>query len=140
MPFHEEQLQPASYDLLLGDIETQEFYSNEYWLENGVFILACTIEWVNLPNNIVGRIEGKSSLARKGIIVHTTAGFVDPGFKGQLTLELSNLGKKPFLLKRYMPIAQIAFMKMDRPANRPYGSQGLDSHYQGQTGPTPSYL
>lgn len=138
-PFKEENLQPASYDLTLGSVGIWPV-GEPYLLEKGKFLLASTEEFVKLPARLAGRIEGKSSLARKGIIIHTTAGFVDPGFQGQLTLELSNLGEDPFPLEIGMRIAQIAFMILDKPAMKPYGHSDLDSHYQYQVGPTKSFL
>lgn len=135
-PFNFAQLQPASYDLKLGDIYGQSEYK-EYWLGPKEFILASTLERVALPNYLVGRIEGKSSLARRGLIIHT-AGFVDPGFEGQLTLEITNLSDEAQSLIYGMLIAQVAFQQLDRPARRPYGHPDLGSHYQGQTGATPS--
>lgn len=140
-PFNEyPQLQPASYDLRLGGIESiKEDSFVEYYLQPGEFLLGSTMERVYLKPNIVGRIEGKSSLARKGLIIHT-AGFVDPGFLGTLTLEITNLGKDAFVLKREMLIAQIAFQWLDNPAERPYGHPELDSHYQGQQGVTHSRI
>lgn len=135
-PFNEfPQLQPASYDLLLGELEGVGSGFTEYWLPSGHFILGSTVEMVSLHSNIVARMEGKSSLARRGLIVHT-AGFVDPGFTGQLTLEITNLGGQPFKLEKDMKIAQIAFQYLDRPAERPYGHPELDSHYQNQRGIT----
>jgi dCTP deaminase len=86
----------------------------------------------------VARIEGKSSLGRLGLIVHATAGFCDPGWKGTLTLELNNLTRVPIKLYPGLPIAQLSFMTLDRPAQRPYGSPGLGSHYQGQRAATES--
>ncbi len=90
------------------------------------------------PDDIVARIEGKSSLGRLGLIVHATAGFCDPGWKGTLTLELNNLTRVPIKLPPGAPIAQLSFMTLDRPAERPYGSPGLGSHYQGQRAATES--
>lgn len=136
-PFNIENLQPASYDLTLG--EFYNYIGVSIDLNPREFIIASTRETVNLPANIVGRIEGKSSWARKGLIIHT-AGFVDPGFRGQLTLEITNLSDEIIPLKLGLRIAQIAFQFLDKPANRPYGTPGLDSHYQDQRGPTPSKL
>jgi dCTP deaminase len=104
----------------------------------GEFCLGRTLEWVELPDDIVARIEGKSSLGRLGLIVHATAGFCDPGWKGTLTLELNNLTRVPIVLAPGKPIAQLSFMTLDRPALRPYGSEGLGSHYQGQRAATAS--
>ena len=104
----------------------------------GEFCLGRTLEWVELPDDIVARIEGKSSLGRLGLIVHATAGFCDPGWKGTLTLELNNLTRVPIKLYPGLPIAQLSFMTLDRPALRPYGSPELGSHYQGQRAATES--
>lgn len=138
VPFNEfPQLQPASYDLRLGALERVNENFTKRMLYPGEFLLGSTLERVNLPANIVARIEGKSSLARKGLIIHT-AGFVDPGFCGNLTLEITNLSRDAFPLEREMLIAQIAFQWLDKPAMRPYGHPELDSHYQGQQGVTHS--
>jgi dCTP deaminase len=104
----------------------------------GEFCLGRTLEWVELPDDIVARIEGKSSLGRLGLIVHATAGFCDPGWKGTLTLELNNLTRVPIKLYPGLQIAQLSFMALDRPALRPYGSPELGSHYQGQRAATES--
>jgi dCTP deaminase len=104
----------------------------------GEFVLGSTTEWVELPDDLVARIEGKSSLGRLGLIVHATAGFVDPGFKGTLTLEITNLTRVPIVLWPGKPIAQLSFMALDRPAERPYGHPDLGSHYHGQAEATES--
>jgi dCTP deaminase len=104
----------------------------------GEFVLGTTVEWVELPDDVVARIEGKSSLGRLGLIVHATAGFVDPGFRGQLTLEITNLTRVPIILWPGKPIAQLSFMALDRPAERPYGHPDLGSHYAGQSQATES--
>jgi len=104
----------------------------------GEFCLGATLENVTLPNNIVARIEGKSSLGRLGLIVHATAGFCDPGWHGTLTLELNNLTRVPIKLWAGLPIAQLSFMTLDAPAERPYGHAELGSHYQGQVAATAS--
>jgi dCTP deaminase len=104
----------------------------------GEFCLGRTLEWVELPDDIVARIEGKSSLGRLGLIVHATAGFCDPGWKGTLTLELNNLTRVPIKLYPGLLIAQLSFMSLDRPALKPYGSPELGSHYQGQRAATES--
>jgi dCTP deaminase len=130
-PFSRDQLQPASYDVLLGQLPNTT--NKTKTIMPGEFMLASTVEYVNLPANIVGRIEGKSSLARKGLIIHT-AGFVDPGFRGQLTLEITNLSQNDLTLKVGDRIAQIAFSFLDEAAARPYGTPGLGSHYQDQVG------
>ena len=104
----------------------------------GEFALGRTEEYVEIPDDIVARIEGKSSLGRLGLIVHATAGFVDPGFKGTLTLEITNLTRVPIKLYVGIPIAQLSFMALDAPAERPYGSAELGSHYQDQVAATES--
>ena len=107
-------------------------------LHPGEFVLASTFEVVTLPDDVAGRLEGKSSLGRLGLIVHATAGFVDPGFKGTLTLEITNLTRVPIILWPGKPIAQLSFMTLDRPAERPYGHPDLGSHYQSQVDATES--
>ena len=107
-------------------------------LHPGEFVLGATAEVVALPDDIVGRVEGKSSLGRLGLLIHTTAGFVDAGFQGQLTLEFSNVATLPITLYPGMKIGQISFLRMDGPAEHPYGSSTLGSKYAGQLGPTPS--
>ena len=101
-------------------------------------MLGQTLEWVELPNDLVARLEGKSSLGRLGLLIHSTAGYVDPGWKGKLTLELSNVAKLPIALYFGMKIGQISFFEMSSPVDRPYGSSGLGSKYQGQSEPTAS--
>jgi len=105
-------------------------------LHPGEFILGATFESVGIPDNIVGRLDGKSSLGRLGLIVHSTAGFVDPGFEGTITLELTNISNLPITLYSMMPVSQISFMYLSTPADKPYG--GDKSKYQGQHGPQPS--
>ena len=104
----------------------------------GEFVLGRTLERVRMPDDLVSRIEGKSSLGRLGLIVHATAGFVDPGFEGTLTLEITNLTRVPIKLWSGKPIAQLSFMTLDAPAERPYGHPDLGSHYHGQTDATES--
>jgi dCTP deaminase len=160
-PWEERLVQPASVDLRLGDsfrvfhnhrasaIDlrhppenlTEEVMVPEgesFVIHPGEFCLGRTLEWVELPDDIVARIEGKSSLGRLGLIVHATAGFCDPGWKGTLTLELNNLTRIPIKLYPSLEIAQLSFMALDRPALRPYGSPDLGSHYQGQRAATES--
>ena len=160
-PWDPDMVQPASVDLRLGDsfrvfhnyrvsaIDLREPPSNlteevivptgeAFVIHPGDFCLGRTLEWVAIPDDIVARIEGKSSLGRLGLIVHATAGFCDPGFEGTLTLELGNLTRVPIRLYPGLPIAQLSFMTLDRPALRPYGSPGLGSHYQGQRAATES--
>ena len=107
-------------------------------LHPGEFVLGQTLERVRLPNDIVARLEGKSSLGRLGLLIHSTAGFVDAGFEGNLTLELSNVANLPVTIYYGMPIGQISFMRMDSPVERPYGTRDAGSKYQGQAEPTPS--
>ena len=160
-PWNADQVQPASVDLRLGDSfrvftnhkvaaidlgEVPENLTEEvvvpdggtFVIHPGEFCLGRTLEWVELPDDIVARIEGKSSLGRLGLIVHATAGFCDPGWKGTLTLELNNLTRVPIILRPGLPIAQLSFMTLDRAALRPYGSAELGSHYQGQRAATAS--
>jgi dCTP deaminase len=154
-------VQPASVDLRLGDsfrvfhnhrtsaIDLRDPPENlteevivapdeSFVIHPGEFCLGRTLEWVELPDDIVARIEGKSSLGRLGLIVHATAGFCDPGWQGTLTLELNNLTRVPIKLWPGLEIAQLSFMALDRPARRPYGSAELGSHYQGQRAATAS--
>jgi dCTP deaminase len=112
--------------------------SASFVIHPGEFVLGTTVEWVELPDDIVARIEGKSSLGRLGLIVHATAGFVDPGFSGTLTLEITNLTRVPIVLWPGKPIAQLSFMALDRAAERPYGHPELGSHYHGQVEATES--
>jgi dCTP deaminase len=107
-------------------------------LHPGEFVLASTYERVTLPDDLVGRIEGKSSLGRLGLLIHSTAGFIDAGFSGYLTLELSNVANLPITLYPGMKIGQVSFLRMTTPADVPYGSASVGSKYQGQRGPTPS--
>jgi dCTP deaminase len=160
-PWDPSLVQPASVDLRLGDsfrvfhnyrvstIDlryppenlTEEVVPPEgeaFVIHPGEFCLGRTLEWVELPDDIVARIEGKSSLGRLGLIVHATAGFCDPGWKGTLTLELNNLTRVPIKLHPGLLIAQLSFMALDRAAERPYGSPELGSHYQGQRAATES--
>jgi dCTP deaminase len=107
-------------------------------LHPGEFVLGSTLELVALPDDLVARLEGKSSLGRLGLLIHSTAGFVDCGFTGHLTLELSNVATLPIALYPGMKIGQISFLRMTTPADNPYGSGATGSKYQGQRGPTPS--
>jgi dCTP deaminase len=152
-------VQPASVDLTLGnsfrtfrnhaapliDLAdkgrvdcTEEHVADEFILHPGEFALASTHEIVRVPDDLVAQVNGKSSLGRLGLIVHATAGFIDPGFHGSITLELSNLLRMPIKLHAGMRIAQICFSKLDQPCAEPYGSDKLGSHYQGQTSATSS--
>jgi dCTP deaminase len=154
-------LQPSSVDLHL-DRDFRVFRNNRYpfidvrasqpdltelvsisddepfILHPGEFVLGQTLEWVELPDDLVSRLEGKSSLGRLGLLIHSTAGYVDPGWKGNLTLELSNVANLPIALYFGMKIGQISFFHMSSPVERPYGSKELGSKYQGQSTPTES--
>ena len=159
-PLGEGCIQPASVDLRL-DHELRVFLPPETYslidirrdsaeltelveipdpmpfvLEPGQFVLASTLEYVELPDDIVARIEGKSSLGRLGLLIHSTAGYVDPGFKGQLTLEISNVAGVRITLFYEMKISQISFLRLSTAAERPYGTPELRSKYQRQVGPT----
>jgi len=160
-PYDPADLQPSSVDLHL-DRSFRVFRNNRYpyidvrspqpdltelltiaddepfVLHPGEFVLGQTLEWVELPNDLVARLEGKSSLGRLGLLIHSTAGYVDPGWKGNLTLELSNVANLPIALYFGMKIGQISFFKMSSPVDRPYGSPSLGSKYQGQSEPTAS--
>ena len=160
-PFDRADVQPSSIDLRLG-ADFQVFRNSRYpyidpareqpgltervtasreepfVLHPGEFALGTTIERIALPSDIVGRLEGKSSLGRLGLLIHSTAGYVDPGWEGTLTLELSNVANLPIVLTPGMPIGQISFTAMTTDVDRPYGTPGLRSRYQGQTDPTPS--
>ncbi len=160
-PWDERLLQPASVDLRLGhsfrvfhnhraaaidlddpptNLTEQVVVEDEepFVIHPGEFVLGRTLEWVELPDDVVARIEGKSSLGRLGLIVHATAGFVDPGWKGTLTLEITNLTRVPIKLYGGRAIAQLSFMALDAPAERPYGHPDLGSHYHGQVEATES--
>ncbi len=107
-------------------------------LHPGEFVLASSLERIRLPDDLVGRLEGKSSLGRLGLLIHSTAGFIDPGWDGHVTLELSNVANLPITIYYAMKIGQLSFVQLSEPAERPYGSGELGSKYQGQKGPTPS--
>ncbi len=107
-------------------------------LHPGEFVLGSTLERVRLPDDLVARLEGKSSLGRLGLLIHSTAGFIDPGFDGHVTLELSNVANLPITIYPGMKIGQLSFVQMSEPAETPYGAGALGSKYQGQRGPTPS--
>jgi len=107
-------------------------------LHPGEFVLGSTYESVTLPDDIAARLEGKSSLGRLGLLTHSTAGFIDPGFSGHVTLELSNVSTLPILLWPGMKVGQTCFFRLSSPAQNPYGSQQYGSRYQGQRGPTAS--
>ena len=136
-PPEDQAIQPASVDLRLDNNfiwptgKTVE--SDSIWLHRGSFLLGSTVERIRIPDDMVGRVEGKSSLGRVGVQIHATAGFIDPGFEGNITLEFANLSPSSFELKAGMYICQISFSYLDYPATRPYGNPELGSNYQGQT-------
>lgn len=109
-----------------------------FMLHPGEFVLGSTLERIAVPDDLVARIEGKSSLGRLGLLIHSTAGFIDAGFDGHVTLELANVASLPITLYPGMKIGQVSFMQMTTPAERPYGQGARGSKYQGQRGPTPS--
>lgn len=112
--------------------------ADPFVLHPGEFVLGSTYERVTLGDDIAARLEGKSSLGRLGLLTHSTAGFIDPGFSGHVTLELSNTATMPILLYPGMRIGQLCFFDLSSPAQNPYGTAAAGSHYQGQRGPTPS--
>jgi dCTP deaminase len=118
--------------------ELVEVDEGPFILHPGEFVLGSTLERIALPDDLVARLEGKSSLGRLGLLIHSTAGFIDPGWDGHVTLELSNVANLPITIYPGMKIGQLSFMQLSEPAERPYGSGGLGSKYQGQRGPTPS--
>ncbi len=123
----------------LSDLtEMEEIGEQPFMLHPGEFVLGSTFETIELPDDLVARLEGKSSLGRIGLLIHSTAGYVDPGWKGHLTLELSNVANLPITLYHGMKIGQLSFHQLATPADSPYGSPGLGSKYQGQTVPTAS--
>lgn len=124
---------PADLHTTVTMTETQPFV-----MHPGEFVLGSTVEVVTIPDDLVARCEGKSSLARLGLLIHITAGFVDPGFRGAVTLELSNVSRLPIRLWPNMKIGQFSFETLDAPAERPYGHPDLGSKYQGQNGPQAS--
>jgi dCTP deaminase len=123
-------------DELTSLVEAQE--GEPFVLHPGEFVLGSTYEMVSLPDDLAGRLEGKSSLGRLGLLTHSTAGFIDPGFSGHITLELSNVANLPITLHPGMKIGQLCLFKLSSPAEHPYGSSQAGSRYQGQRGPTPS--
>ena len=123
-------------DELTTHAETPE--GEPFVLHPGEFVLGATLEKVSLGPDVAGRLEGKSSLGRLGLLTHSTAGFIDPGFTGHITLELSNVANLPITLWPGMKIGQLCLFQLSSPAERPYGSSGVGSKYQGQRGPTPS--
>lgn len=159
-PFDPKNLQPTSVDVHLGDTIRYTQYGREnfyidpynvgpdmtvetpipdagYMLYPGRFILATTREYVEIPLSMASRLEGRSSLGRMGLSIHATAGFIDPGFYGNVTLEISIQGTLPILLRAGMPIGQLCFFWTTSRVSNPYGGTGLMSKYQGQRGPTP---
>lgn len=160
-PFDPDSVQPSSVDLRLDSLfrvfvnhhtpvidvklpqdeltELREIKPDQaFMLHPGEFVLGSTLERVGVPDDLVGRLEGKSSLGRLGLLIHSTAGFIDAGFQGHVTLELSNVATLPITLYPGMKIGQISFLRMTTPADNPYGTKGLGSKYNGQRGPTPS--
>ncbi len=165
-PYRPELIQPSSYDVTLGPEfklqmscapeatdncfidpkeDNSDYFSDvfvpkgdDFVLYPGAFALGSTFETVALGSNITARLEGKSSLGRLGLVIHATAGFIDPGFEGQITLELSNVGTMPMLLRPGMRIGQLCFFKLPEPATIIYGTRFAGSHYQNQAGPTTS--
>ena len=119
-------------------VEMPEDGSEAFMLHPGEFVLGSTLERVAVPDDLVGRVEGKSSLGRLGLLIHSTAGFIDAGFDGHITLELANVASLPITLYPGMKIGQVSFMRMTTPAEHPYGAGASGSKYQGQRGPTPS--
>jgi dCTP deaminase len=107
-------------------------------LHPGEFVLGSTLERIRLADDLVARLEGKSSLGRLGLLIHSTAGFIDPGWDGHVTLELSNVANLPITIYFGMKIGQVSFMQMSEAAETPYGAGSIGSKYQGQQGPTPS--
>ena len=160
-PLEESYIQPSSIDLKVGadfrvfenhkyshidpKAEQQDLTSlvtaseaEPFVLHPGEFVLGTTFEKVSLSNKVVARLEGKSSLGRIGLLIHSTAGFVDPGFSGYLTLELSNVANLPIMIYPEMKIGQISFYYLNSPSESTYGSEAYGSKYQRQEGPTPS--
>ncbi len=160
-PLSKKDIQPASIDLRVSD-EFRVFENHKYSridpreeqeelttlvkasdnepfvLHPGEFVLGSTYEKISLSNRVVARLEGKSSLGRVGLLIHSTAGFVDPGFNGYLTLELSNVASLPIVIHPGMKIGQISFYYLNSPSSAAYGSEIYGSKYQYQEGPTPS--
>ncbi|MCZ4498532.1 MAG: dCTP deaminase [Marmoricola sp.] len=118
--------------------EVEPLGDEPFILHPGEFVLGSTYEVVSLPDDVAARVEGKSSLGRLGLLTHATAGFVDPGFSGHVTLELANVATLPIKLYPGMKIGQLCFFRLSSPAEHPYGSEKYGSRYQGQRGPTPS--
>ncbi len=160
----EVQIQPSSIDLRLGNhfkvfrhiskgyidplTDNAEEYTEDVFIEEGdtfilhpgEFVLGSIREWIEIPEDLVARVEGRSSLGRLALLIHATAGFIDPGFKGNITLELSNVGKMPIALRPGMRICQLALEKLSSPSERPYGHPTRESKYQMQRGATSSRI
>ena len=139
-PYDPALVQPWSVDVRM-DRFFRVFNNSKYEpfvLHPGEFVLGATLEKFTLPAHLAGRLEGKSSLGRLGLLTHSTAGFIDPGFSGHITLELSNVANLPITLWPGMKVGQLALFCMSSPAETPYGSGTIGSKYQGQRGPTPS--
>jgi dCTP deaminase len=122
----------------LTELVEVEEDGDPFILHPGEFVLGSTLERIRLPDDIVGRLDGKSSLGRLGLLIHSTAGFIDPGWDGHVTLELSNVANLPITIYPRMKIGQLSFVQLSEPAETPYGAGELGSKYQGQQGPTPS--
>ena len=159
-PYDESLLQPSSLDVRVDryfrvfrnwsypyiDVKAEqedltelvEIDDEPFILHPGEFVLGSTLERVRLADDLVARLEGKSSLGRLGLLIHSTAGFIDPGWDGHVTLELSNVANLPITIYRGMKIGQLSFMELSEPAAAPYGAGAIGSKYQGQKGPTPS--
>lgn len=160
-PFERGMIQPSSIDVRLDSFfrvfdnhkyphidpaadqsdltrEVQVAGDETFVLHPGEFVLGSTYELVSLPDDVAARLEGKSSLGRLGLLTHSTAGFIDPGFSGHVTLELANVATLPIKLYPGMKIGQLCFFRLSSPADNPYGSAVYGSRYQGQRGPTPS--
>lgn len=160
-PFDDSMVQPSSIDVKISnlfrvfrnhtagiiDVKQDQASLTElitiptdgvFMLHPGEFVLGSTLERIAVPDDLVARIEGKSSLGRLGLIIHSTAGFIDAGFDGHVTLELTNIATLPITLYPGMKIGQVSFMQMTTPADQPYGKGARGSKYQGQHGPTPS--
>jgi dCTP deaminase len=160
-PFDESLLQPSSVDVRVDrffrvfhnarypfiDVKQPQEELTElvevdgdtpFILHPGEFVLGSTLERIRLPDDVVARLDGKSSLGRLGLLIHSTAGFIDPGWDGHVTLELSNVANLPITIYTGMKIGQLSFVRMTEAAETPYGADALGSKYQGQRGPTPS--
>ena len=131
-------IDPAQQQDDLTELVEPEGEDEPFVLHPGEFVLGSTLEVVTLPDDLAARLEGKSSLGRLGLLTHSTAGFIDPGFSGHVTLELANVANLPITLWPGMKIGQICLFRLSSPAEHPYGSEVYGSRYQGQRGPTPS--